>query len=203
MHAIGVRVCMAQSQISLPWQGGGINGPANVVEPRHAPSHTRLPVDRMLCACRSRAGAQHAARRASYSCTCSHIFWKRACAQGWPSPRNAARPSPTLVRKRHTVPWPLTRVSNTSQHPCANGDLLLLLQPYGTVPRPGGQVLHIRLVTGAHHLLQFLPQAFQHSMDACRPVDHQATGEGPSHAHGPHTSLPHRLPASRAPSACP
>jgi hypothetical protein len=72
-------------------------------------------------------------------CTCSHKSWTRACAQGWLSLRNAARSSPTMVRKRHTVPWPLTMVYNTSQHPCADGDMLPLPQPYSTVTRLGSR----------------------------------------------------------------
>jgi len=171
---------MAQSQISLHWLVGGINGPADAVEPRYATPHKR-PHRLHVLAQILDAGVCPRLAQSQERCTIQPHYGEEASHRSMAPHDGLQHLTAPVCRRRHAAVAPAIRDSDEA----------------------GGQVLHIRLATGAHHLLQFLSQEFQHIMDAYRPVDPQAPVEGPSHAPGPRTSLPHRLPESRAPSTCP
>ena len=110
----------------------------------------------------------------------------------------AHRSIAALVVSRDRSAWPLTMVYNTSQHPCAYGDMLPLPQPYSTVTRLGSRgctsVWPQEPITcsSSWHRSSSIPWTPAALLTA-RPLY-----RGPPHAHGPRPT-PSRLAHIAAP----
>jgi hypothetical protein len=117
IHTIGVRVCMAQSQISLHWLVGGINGPADAVEPRYATPH-KPPRRLHVLAQILDAGVCPRLAQSQERCTIQPHYGEEAS---------------------HRSMAPHDGLQHLTAPVCRHGDMLLLLQPYGTVTRPGSR----------------------------------------------------------------